>query len=1172
MSNPTRTIRIFISAVTRDLGSVRKLVKKALEDNDYHAVEQDNFPPDYRELKEMDHKWIASCDAVVHLVGHCYGAEPSERPPDAPRRSYTQLEYDVAVELGKPVYVFVTGADFPADPHEPEAPELRELQEAHRQHLMSPGKNYNPVSSLEELDQNIRSLPLKEELHTGEIQQIDQKMEVHGGRLRRWLVAVAVLVLAALGTLGYVGWRQERGQAAAAADRKQIGTNLTSVHTTLEELRREFADPDHLIEGIRNHIRKRADEEIAAARPPDDWRRRAEIEKKRDQALERVQDLIETIRRGLAGKPDPIFIEATGILDNQGVAEAIKYLEQKRSTIDKAIGAAKSVRDQAEERLREAYRPKVLQADLYQANLRWDESLRIREEVAREIPRWFEARTDLGNLLRELARYSEAEPHLRAAAELAADPREEATGLNNLALLLMGTNRPGEAEQLLRRALAIDEKSSGTDHPSVAIHLNNLAGLLQASNRLAQAEPFYRRALAIDEKSSGTDRPDLAIDLNNLAGLLQATNRLSQAEPLYRRALAIDEKSSGTDHPDVATDLNNLAGLLRDTNRLAEAEPLYRRALAIDEQSYGPDHPTVAIRLNNLAELLKATNRLAQAEPLLRRALAIDEKSYGPDHPKVAIRLNNLAGLLMDTNRLAQAEPLYRRALAIDEKSSGPDHRDLAIDLNNLAELLRVTNRLAEAEPLNRRALAIAEKSHGPNHPEVATDLNNLAGFLMATNRLAQAEHLFRRALAIDEKSYGPDHPKVARDLNNLATLLIATNRPSKAEPLMARAVCILSRFQRATGHEHPHLRAGVENYRGLLTELKLADPEIARRMKTAREGTDTLLPIVPEVERLLGPAKPVADVLVLLDRQYKEQGMPAVYFLKPNEPIAPHLEELLRPTGDNLNAEGVRAFRAGAHADAVVLYEAAIELMAGQPAQAPARLMSAMNRAAALRELGLITQARDELVKLLPQLDHVSAVDSATNGRARYHLGLCHWRLGDWALAQQSAEESLAAYAAAPKGSPVAPALHRQSEDLLAAVKARKAPPPIAAVGAPAVLDTARTRYRARLALATLPLNQQAAPLLDQAIGPARSTQEVLGALDRSYHEQGKPAVWFLPLNEPMAPHLDQLLGPAMTVKEVLDALDRQYREQGKPAVWFLPLSEPISPKLDELLGKLSR
>src|SRR6516164_6133913 len=110
-----RDVRIFISAVTRELGSVRKLVKKALEDNDYHAVEQDNFPADYRDLKAKLRDRISSCDAVVHIAGQCYGAEPPERPADAPRRSYTQLEYDMAVELGKPVYVFITGANFPAE-------------------------------------------------------------------------------------------------------------------------------------------------------------------------------------------------------------------------------------------------------------------------------------------------------------------------------------------------------------------------------------------------------------------------------------------------------------------------------------------------------------------------------------------------------------------------------------------------------------------------------------------------------------------------------------------------------------------------------------------------------------------------------------------------------------------------------------------------------------------------------------------------------------------------------------------------------------------------------------------------------------------------------------------------------------------------------------------------
>jgi hypothetical protein len=130
-------------------------------------------------------------------------------------------------------------------------------------------------------------------------------------------------------------------------------------------------------------------------------------------------------------------------------------------------------------------------------------------------------------------------------------------------------------------------------------------------------------------------------------------------------------------------------------------------------------------------------------------------------------------------------------------------------------------------------------------------------------------------------------------------------------------------------------------------------------------------------------------------------------------------------------------------------------------------------------------------------------------------------------------------------------------------------APPTIAAIDAPALLEAARNRYRARAAIAKLPLNQKAAPLLDHVLGPARSTQQVFDALDRDYREQRKPSVWFLALAEPIAPHLDQLLGPAKSVKDVQDSLDRQYRAQGKPAVWFLPLTESIAPHLGGLLGK---
>jgi hypothetical protein len=49
-----------------------------------------------------------------------------------------------------------------------------------------------------------------------------------------------------------------------------------------------------------------------------------------------------------------------------------------------------------------------------------------------------------------------------------------------------------------------------------------------------------------------------------------------------------------------------------------------------------------------------------------------------------------------------------------------------------------------------------------------------------------------------------------------------------------------------------------------------------------------------PLLDQILGPAKPTKEVFDALDRQYREQGKPAVWFLPLSEPISPHLDELL--------------------------------------------------------------------------------------------------------------------------------------------------------------------------------------------------------------------------------------------------------------------------------------
>ena len=320
--------------------------------------------------------------------------------------------------------------------------------------------------------------------------------------------------------------------------------------------------------------------------------------------------------------------------------------------------------------------------------------------------------------LRTLARWDESEAQQREAlaeAKVHDNKKLVARALNNLGQLLKDTNRFGEAEPLLRRALEISKASYGEQHPAVAIGLNNLGQLLTDTNRFGEAEPLLRRALEIDKASYGEQHPAVARELNNLGQLLTDTNRLEEAEPLMRRALEINKASYDEQHPTVAIGLNNLGMLLKDTNRIGEAEPLMRRALEIDKASYGEQHPAVAIDLNNLAMLLKDTNRFGEAEPLMRRALEIDKASYGEQHPAVAVRLNNLGQLLTDTNRFGEAEPLMRRALEISKSSFGEHHPAVAIRLNNLGNYFRPPT------GSGRRSRCCGERWRSTRPPTVST-------------------------------------------------------------------------------------------------------------------------------------------------------------------------------------------------------------------------------------------------------------------------------------------------------------------------------------------------------------------------------------------------------------------------------------------------------------------
>ena len=159
----TTAPKVFISATSGDLATARKAAIEAILVLGCLPDEQAHFAPDSRKLTEMLQAKVKQCDALLHIVGFRYGAEPETRGPGELRRSYTQMEYDAAEALKKRIFLFMLEEGYPFDvpPGGPEDEVRRQLQLAHREALKRSGRVYSVIATEAALREKLRELPIK---------------------------------------------------------------------------------------------------------------------------------------------------------------------------------------------------------------------------------------------------------------------------------------------------------------------------------------------------------------------------------------------------------------------------------------------------------------------------------------------------------------------------------------------------------------------------------------------------------------------------------------------------------------------------------------------------------------------------------------------------------------------------------------------------------------------------------------------------------------------------------------------------------------------------------------------------------------------------------------------------------------------------------------------------
>jgi tetratricopeptide (TPR) repeat protein len=238
---------------------------------------------------------------------------------------------------------------------------------------------------------------------------------------------------------------------------------------------------------------------------------------------------------------------------------------------------------------------------------------------------------NLGNLLSELGRKTEAEEQYRLAIE--ADPKF-APAYSNLGILLYELGRKMEAEEQYRLAI----KAA----PNLGPAYSNLGNLLYELGRKTEAEEQYRLAIKVDPKFA----PAYLI----LGSLLNELGRKTEAEEQYWLAIKAD--------PKFALAHNIYANLLREKGKFSEADKEVRIALDIN--------PFDPYSLRTYGDILSGEGWLDEAEKEYKSAL---EHSDGTED-SVKSEIHNNLGLVYAQKKLYEkARDEFSEATRLDPKN-----------------------------------------------------------------------------------------------------------------------------------------------------------------------------------------------------------------------------------------------------------------------------------------------------------------------------------------------------------------------------------------------------------------------------------------------------------------------------------------------------------------------
>jgi serine/threonine protein kinase len=342
--------------------------------------------------------------------------------------------------------------------------------------------------------------------------------------------------------------------------------------------------------------------------------------------------------------------------------------------------------------------------------------------------------------------------------------RDRADRITQFMSNMFKVSDPSEARGNSITAREILDKSSkdidtglSNDPELQAKMMSTMAVTYRGLGLYSRAQALQERAVAIQKRTLGPEHPDTLRSMTALANILSDEGHDEDAEKLMRQTLELERKVLGPRNPDTLRAVNALAATLYDEGHFPEAEKLFRETLEIQTQVLGPEHQDTIGSMNDLASTFSHEAKEGEAEKLYRQTLEIRRRTLGPDHPDTLASMMNLGNILNQESQYVEGESVCRETLDIQRRVLGPEHPDTLMTMNNLATALNGTGHYAEAEKLRRETLEIRRRILGPEHPYTINNLGALALELSRQQRYREAEELFREEIRTATKTKRQD-------------------------------------------------------------------------------------------------------------------------------------------------------------------------------------------------------------------------------------------------------------------------------------------------------------------------------------------------------------------------------------------------------------------------------